>query len=163
TEGNPFFVGEMLRHLAETGAIYQDGDTGRWAASSDLRASGLPVSIREVVARRVDRLGPESHRMLSLASVIGRDFDVDLVADVAALDEDAVINLCDDAVAAAVLHETDRPGRYTFGHALIEHTLYETLSRARRARAHRAVAEALESRYGAEPDARVGELAYHWA
>ena len=56
TDGNPFFVGEMLRHLAETGAIYQD-EHGRWVASPDLRTSGLPISIREVIGRRVARLG----------------------------------------------------------------------------------------------------------
>ena len=56
TDGNPFFVGEMLRHLAETRAIYQD-EQGRWVASADLRTSGLPVSIREVIGRRVARLG----------------------------------------------------------------------------------------------------------
>ena len=57
TDGNPFFVGEMLRHLAETGAIAED-EHGRWVASADLRTSGLPVSIREVIGRRVARLGP---------------------------------------------------------------------------------------------------------
>ncbi len=162
TEGNPFFVGEMLRHLAETQAIYQD-DQGRWVASPDLRTSGLPVSIREVVGRRVARLGEYTERVLSLAAVIGRDFDVDVLARVADLDEDAVIDLCDQAVTAAVLTEGEMAGRYTFAHALIEHTLYDTLSTARRARAHRRVADALEDLCGDDPGERVGELAYHWA
>ena len=61
TDGNPFFVGEMLRHLAETGAIYQD-EQGRWVASADLRTSGLPVSIREVIGQRVARLGAPTQR-----------------------------------------------------------------------------------------------------
>ncbi len=160
TEGNPFFVGEMLRHLAETQAIFQD-DQGRWVASPDLRTSGLPVSIREVVGRRVARLGEDTQRVLSLAAVIGRDFDTDVLARVADLDEDAVIDFCDQAVTAAVL--TEVAGRYTFAHALIEHTLYDTLSTGRRARAHRAVADALEELCGDDPGERVGELAYHWA
>ena len=82
TDGNPFFVGEMLRHLAETRAIYQD-EQGRWVASADLRTSGLPVSIREVIGRRVARLGAPTQGALSLAAVIGRDFDVDVLARVA--------------------------------------------------------------------------------
>ncbi len=112
TEGNPFFIGEMLRHLAETGAIYQDTE-GRWVASPDLRTSGLPVSIREVVGRRVARLGEQPQRVLSLAAVIGRDFDTGVLARVADLDEDAVIDLCDQAVAAAVLTVAEVTGRYT--------------------------------------------------
>ncbi len=162
TEGNPFFVGEMLRHLAETQAIYQN-DQGRWVASPDLRTSGLPVSIREVVSRRVARLGKDTQRVLSLAAVIGRDFDTDVLTRVADLDDDAVIDLCDRAVTAAVLTEAEVAGRYTFAHALIEHTLYDMLSAGRRARAHRRVADALEELCGDDPGERVAELAYHWA
>ena len=162
TEGNPFFVGEMLRHLAETGAIFQD-DQGRWTVSADLRTSGLPVSIREVVGRRVARLGEGTQRVLSMASVIGRDFDTDVLAQVADLDEDLVIDLCDQAVTAAVLTEAPTPGRYTFAHALVERALYDSLSSGRRVRAHRRVADALEGLYGEDPGERIGELAYHWA
>ena len=71
TGGNPFFVGEILRHLAETGAIFQ-GDDGRWSASADLRSAGLPVSVREVIGGRLARLGIDSERILALASVIGQ-------------------------------------------------------------------------------------------
>jgi class 3 adenylate cyclase len=162
TEGNPFFVGEILRHLAETGTIYQD-EQGRWNASRDLRARGLPVSIREVIARRIGRLGSEAERVLSIAAVIGRDFDVGLLGVAAELQEDALVDLCDRAVSASVLSETDDPNRYTFAHALIEHTLYDGLSTARRARAHRAIAETLEEICGTDPGDRVGEIAYHWA
>ena len=87
TDGNPFFVGEMLRHLAETGAISRTTD-GEWVAGADLRTSGLPVSIREVIGRRVARLGAPTRSALSLAAVIGRDFDADVLARVAELDED---------------------------------------------------------------------------
>ena len=87
TAGNPFFVAEILRHLAETGAIYQQDD-GRWVADADLRAVGLPVSVREVVGRRLAGLGPDTERVLGLGSVIGRDFDIALLAAVAQIDED---------------------------------------------------------------------------
>ena len=162
TDGNPFFVGEMLRHLAETGAISED-EQGRWVVSADLRASGLPVSIREVIGRRVALLGAPTRDVLSMAAVIGRDFDADVLARVADLDEDTVIDGCDRAVAAALLTEGDGPGRYTFAHALIEHALYEGRSAGRRGRIHRRVAEALEELGGDDPADRVGELAYHWA
>jgi class 3 adenylate cyclase len=161
TEGNPFFVGEILRHLAETGAIYQQD--GRWVADPDLRAAGLPVSVREVVGRRLVTLGADTERVLRLAAVVGRDFDIGLLAAVAQIDEDTLVDLCDAAVTAAVLQPTDTPDRYTFAHALIEHTLYDGLSASRRARAHHAVAEQLETIVGANPGERAGELAYHWA
>ena len=100
---------------------------------------------------------------MSLAAVIGRDFDTDVLARVAELDEGSVLDLCDRAVTAAVLTEANVAGRYTFAHALIERTLYDSLSAGRRARAHRAVAEALEDLCGTDPAERIGELAYHWA
>ncbi len=161
TAGNPFFVGEVLRHLSETGAIYR-GDDGRWVGAGDIRGIGLPVSVREVVSRRLDALGPDTARVLSYAAVIGRDFDIRLLAAITDVHEDAVIDLCDAAVAAAVLQTTDDADRYTFAHALIEHTLYDGLSPARRTRAHRAVAEHLESD-SSDAGRRAAELAHHWS
>ena len=80
TDGNPFFVTEVLRHLAETGAIDQDAVTGRWVAAATLEAMALPASVRTIIGARVGRLGPEAERVLSLAAVIGRDFDLDVLA-----------------------------------------------------------------------------------
>lgn len=163
TDGNPFFVGEVLRNLAETGAISQD-DSGTWSAATALSDMVLPDSVREVVGSRVGRLGEESERVLAVAAVIGRDFDLALLARVSDEDEDALIDLLDGAIGAALLVEVaDRPGRYSFSHALVQHTLYGDLGPTRRARAHRRVAEALEALCGDDPGDRVGELAHHWA
>jgi tetratricopeptide (TPR) repeat protein len=162
TEGNPFFVGEILRHLVETNALFL-GDDGRWGASVDLRADGLPISVREVIGRRVASLGDEAQRVLALAAVIGRAFDVDLLSQVAELSSATLVDLCERAVGAAILADGLSPGRYTFTHALFEHTLYEGLSVTRRVRAHRVVAESLEELCGDDPGDRIGELAYHWA
>ena len=107
TDGNPFFVGEMLRHLAETGAISED-EHGRWVASADLRTSGLPVSIREVIGRRVARLGAPTRDALSMAAVIGRDFDADVLARVAELDEDTLIDLLRPGRRRGVAHRGRR-------------------------------------------------------
>jgi class 3 adenylate cyclase len=162
TDGNPFFVGELLRHLTATGAIYQD-DAGRWSASEHLRTAGLPVSIREVVGQRVRSLGSETHRVLTLASVIGRDFDLDVLERICGVDDQRLLDLCDAAVSVQILRDRDRGDGYTFAHALIAHTLYDDLSGARRVRAHRAVAEAVEQLTEGAPGPRVGELAYHWS
>jgi class 3 adenylate cyclase len=162
TDGNPFFVRELLRHLTATGLIYRDA-AGRWRTTDDLRTAGLPVSIREVVGQRVRALGPETHRVLTLASVIGRDFDLDLLERVADADGNDLLDLCEAAVNVQLLRERERGDGYTFSHALIGHTLYDDLSAARRSRAHRAIAAALEELTGGDPGPRVGELAYHWA
>lgn len=161
TDGNPFFVGEMLRHLRETGSIRQN-DTGRWVTTTDVAASGLPVSIREVIGRRVRFLGTDARRVLVAASVIGRSFRLDVLEATVDIDIDHLIEFCDTAVHAAILRPA-RPDEYTFAHALIERSLYDELSPARRARAHLAVAEALETVTGGEPGERAAELAYHWS
>ena len=79
TDGNPYFVSEVLRHLAETGAIHQDV-TGRWTLETTAGQLALPDSVREVIGARVGRLGEDAERVLSVAAVIGRDFDLDLLA-----------------------------------------------------------------------------------
>lgn len=162
TAGNPFFVREILRHLVDSGVIYQ-GDDRRWVGEVDVREVGLPVSVTEVVGRRLATLGDDSVRLLSIGAVIGRDFDVPLLARAAGVDEDTVVDTCDAAESAAILTPAGDLDRYSFAHALIERTLYEGLSRSRRARAHRSVAEALEHLAGDDPGPRAAELAHHWS
>ena len=162
TDGNPFFVGEVLRSLMETGAIHQD-NRGRWTVAGEMSEMVLPNSVREVISARVGRLGPQVGRILSTAAVIGRDFDFDLLDSVTDLDPEVVLDVLDAATGAALVHEVlDVPGRYRFSHALTQHTMYQFLSKVRRTRAHRQVAEAIESTAGQTPGARVGELAHHW-
>ena len=162
TEGNPFFVGEVLRSLMETGAIYQD-DRGRWTAAGEMSEMVLPNSVREVITSRVGRLGAPAGRVLSMAAVIGRDFDFDLLAAVTDLSQEELLDLLEAATNAALVREVpDAPGRYSFSHALTQHTLYQSLPKVRRALAHQQVAEAIEAVVGRTPRARVGELAHHW-
>ena len=162
TDGNPFFVSELLRHLSETGTIYQD-ESGRWVTDESLEQMKLPLSVHEVIGARVGRLGLDSGKVLSLAAVIGRDFDLDLLSRATETAEEDLLDILDRAVSAALVRElAHAPGRFTFAHALIQQTLYEDLGPTRQARAHRLVAEALEDMCGNDPGARVGELARHW-
>jgi tetratricopeptide (TPR) repeat protein len=154
-------MSELLRHLGESGAIYQ-GDDGRWVLKGELSAVGLPSSVREVVAQRVERLGDQARRVLSIGAVIGRDFDFEVLLALAETDEGMLIDLLDAATTAALLIESEEvPGRYRFAHALIQHTLYQELSATRRQRTHRLIAENLEQMSGDDAE-RVGELARHW-
>lgn len=163
TDGNPFFVNELLRHLSETGALSEDSRSAL-AADGAGQELILPDSIREVVRARLLRLGPEAGRVLSVAAVIGGDFEVDLLGRASATREDELLDILEAASAAALVREPeDVSGRFRFTHALIRRTLYEALGPHRRARAHRAVATALEELCGQRPGARIGELARHWS
>ena len=161
TGGNPFFLVEVIRHLAAAGSFVQD-DAGRWVLSTDLDDLGLPSSVREVVAHRVARLGEPTEQALSFAAVIGREFDLEVLAALLETGEGQLLDLLEGATVAGLIAESEhRVGRYRFLHALIQHTLYQDLSTARRQLAHRKVAEALEAA-GADDGERVAELARHW-
>jgi hypothetical protein len=162
TDGNPFFLSEVLRYLAETGGIYQDV-AGQWTPAESLSPLALPDSVREVVGGRVARLGDRAERSLAIAAVIGRRFDLDLLTRATRFPEDEVLDILEAATAAALVREVaGPPGHYTFAHALIRHTIYEALGPTRRSRGHRQVAEALEDICGGHPGPRVGELARQW-
>jgi class 3 adenylate cyclase len=162
TDGNPFFVGEMLRHLSESGALAQTAD-GRWVLRQRLDELGMPQSVREVVHRRVERLGEGCRRALATAAVIGRDFDVELLLRVVPDDPEQLIDVLEAAAQASLLQERpERAGWFSFAHNLINHTLYDGLGATRRAHLHRRVAEALEDLCGDDPEPRIAELARHW-
>jgi class 3 adenylate cyclase/tetratricopeptide (TPR) repeat protein len=155
TEGNPFFVGEILRHLRESGAIYIEN--GRWVSQLTAAQVGIPEGVREVVGRRLDRLSAEANTALSMAAVIGRDFDLATVAAATGLDEDAALTGLEGASEARLIEETGS-GRYRFAHALVRSTLYDELSATRRTRMHLKVGEYVERH---DPTA-VATLAYHF-
>ena len=162
TDGNPYFVTETLRHLAETGAISQDAE-GRWSASDDLRTVGLPVTVRDVITRRVARLGPDVQQVLGFAAVLGRDFDIDLLLAISGVDDDVLLDVLERATAAAVVRPlTERGERFTFVHALMVHTLYADLGPLRRRRMHHQTAQTLAAAFGDAPGDRAGEIANHW-
>src|SRR5690606_22347309 len=107
TEGNPFFVTEILRDLAETGAISKRDD-GRWRTPARLHARGLPVSVREVVVRRVERLGAGTRTALDTASIIGRDFELDLLFELLGEDPARTFERLAPAVDNAAARRTSR-------------------------------------------------------
>jgi predicted ATPase len=138
TEGNPFFIGEVIRHLSETGMFFHEGE--RWKYRGTIESLGIPEGVREVIGRRLGRLSEATNRLLGLAAVIGRQFDVALLAKVAEASEDTVLDALDEATAAALVGEVrGGAGQFVFRHALIRTTLYEELSATRRARLHRRV------------------------
>lgn len=162
TDGNPFFAGEVLRHLAESGVVYQRD--GRWVSDVALHDLGIPEGIREVVGRRMARLSADANRALAIAAVIGAEFELTVVEQVGEFSAEQVLDAIDEAIAARlVLEVTGAVGRCRFTHALVRQTLYAECSSARRAQLHRRVAETLETVHGADLDAHLAVLAYHYA
>jgi class 3 adenylate cyclase len=162
TDGNPFFAGEILRNLSESGMIVFDEASGRWSIDRSSTVA-LPESVREVVERRVAALGDGARETLTAAAVIGRNFDLGLLAKLVETGETELLDELEQAVAASLLAEsTEKVGRFSFAHALISHTLYDGLGATRRARMHQQVAEALEDLYGTDAEEQLAELALHW-
>src|SRR5206468_6667804 len=156
TEGNPFLVVQVLRALVEEGEIRYEGERWVWRQTSELR---LPVAVSDLMARRLDRLSERTRNILTTAAVIGRVFDVDLALAAGAGTEDELLDVIDEAVAAAVLEpsRTDADS-YTFTHTLLLDAIKNTANPRRVKRIHHSVGEALEQR---SPSA-VAELADHF-
>ena len=162
TEGSPLFIAETLRNLIESGAVVRQGD--RWVLRAGSRELGIiPQGVKEAIGRRLSRLTGSTNKILSLASVIGREFDLALLEQFAEMEEDAILDAIDEAKAAALVAEVGgEVERYAFTHALVRATLYDEISPARRARMHRRVGAALERLTETRPGQRVDELARHW-
>ena len=160
TEGNPFFIGEVLLHLVESGAIvFHDG---RYTVARALDDVGIPEGVREVIGRRLSTLDPATNEVLSAASVIGREFEVGLLTTLSEGGEETVLDALEAAERTGLVSAVPgRAAQYRFSHALVRSTLYDELTTSRRLRLHRAVARALAER----PDApsRLPELARHFS
>jgi class 3 adenylate cyclase/tetratricopeptide (TPR) repeat protein len=161
TEGHPFFVQELLRHLLETGAIRERH--GHLAPKGSLKRMGIPEGVKDVIERRLARLDEATNRVLSVAAVIGRDFPVDLLEHVCEVSGERLFELLEAAAAARVI--VVAPGaseRYSFSHALIRATLYDDMTAPHRVRLHQRIGDALEALQDGDRDVRFGELAHHY-
>ena len=158
SEGNPFFVGQILRHLVESGSIVQRD--GRWQRTAE--GIGIPEGVKEVIGKRLSRFDDRTNEVLAVAAVLGREFDSQLLVEVAGVDGDDVWDALEQAEARRlVLPVPDRPHRRIFQHALVRSTLYDEIPTTRRLRLHRRIGEALERRASAGA-AHIEELAHHW-
>jgi predicted ATPase len=153
TEGNPFFLSQIVNLMAEEGTL------GR-ASVSDI---ALPDGVREALGRRLDRLSADANALLQVAAIAGREFAYETLTLLNDRSADELLRLIEEAIDARVIEETDRPGRYQFTHALMQETLLEELTTTRRVRLHGQVAEALERRWGVRADEYASRLALHYA
>ena len=161
TEGNPFFLREVLFHLAESGALYEH--EGRWVSDFTVDELGIPEGVREVVGRRLSRMGDTVNAALTHASVIGRDFPVDVLSEVVDQDGDALAAALEQAERAQLIEEVSvSPLAYRFSHALVQGTLYDEIGTAHRVRMHGRVGEAIERLRAGRIDEHLNEVATHY-
>lgn len=162
TQGNPFFMGEVVRHLGELNL-----DMAAWPSGGgrlSFEQLGVPEGVQEVVGRRLLRLSKQSIQALEIGSVVGFSFGLDVLGEVLHADEDELVGAMDEAVAAGLVAElSTRAGHYTFPHALIRHCLYQRQTATHRAALHARVGEALERLAGATPSDQLAELLGHFS
>lgn len=152
SEGNPLFLRELIRHLLQEGL------------PADGRLPRIPAGIREVIGQRLNRLSEDCNRVLSMAAVIGRRFEMDLLNGLdETLSKIELLDALDEALEAHIVEELPQPGRYQFSHALIRETLYEEQPATRRLRLHRKVGERLERQHQHDLQPHLHQLAYHFA
>ena len=157
TDGNPFFVREVILHLFESGQLYLEG--GQWQAA-DTFLDAVPAGARDVIGQRLTRLGDDARTLLSLASVIGLDFDLPVLTEISDVSELTILDALERAAAARLVDEIG-VDRYRFTHALVRSALLDGVSASRRARLHRQVAEAIEIT-NPSTDEVIEDLAEHW-
>jgi class 3 adenylate cyclase/tetratricopeptide (TPR) repeat protein len=161
TQGNPFFLEESARTLIESGALV--GSRGDYRLVTPLTAIALPVTVQSVLAARIDRLGPEDKRLLQSASVIGKDFSLPLLGEIADTGADTLQRGLDNLKGAEFIYETRLfpDPEYTFKHALTHDVAYSGLLAERRQALHASILEAIERQHAGRIIEHVDRLAYH--
>src|SRR5262249_39811391 len=139
TEGNPFFIQELLRHLIEEGSLFQGSD-GRWVTTRPLVELGVPHRVREVVARRVARVARRAQQLLQAAAAFDGPFRFEAVEAVAGLAEFDALDALDETLAMRLLAPAGQPETYVFIRTLIRQTIFRELSPSRQLRLHRRAA-----------------------
>jgi predicted ATPase len=161
--GNPFYVREILRHLVEEGKVLHRA--GRWSTDTSIAELGIPEGVRQVVDRRVSRLSEETRSLLRIVAGFADRFDFPLLQMLTGLTEDALLSCLDEALQAGLLRVTETPPAspaYHFAHAIVRHTLYDSLRPDRRVRLHRRLALALERVYPGRELECAAELAWQY-
>ena len=156
TEGNPFFVHEVVHLLQSDGRLDRAEEMASWSLE-------IPQGVRQVVGHRLLTLSEECNRVLAVASVIGREFELQVLAEVAEVSEEKLVELLEEAERNRIVGEPPgTSGTYRFSHALIRETLYDEIRTTRRLRLHRRIAEVIETLFADKLEPHLAQLAYQF-
>ena len=163
TEGNPFFVEEVVRSLIESGAVVQDESGGRWQATGKEEAIEIPGNVQAVLMARIDRLEEEARHTLQLASVVGRSFYYRVLARIVEVVERLEGQLLTLQRAELIREAARLPElEYVFRHALSQEAAYNTILLKQRRVFHLQVADSLEALFPGRREELAGALARHF-
>jgi predicted ATPase len=158
TEGNPFFVEELFRHLHDENRLYDS--SGQFRSQVEVAEQEAPPSVRLVVARRLARLSDLTQKMLATAAVIGRSFSYEILQASSGMDSDSLLESVEQAEKAALVFSVAESvtARFAFSHELIRQAVLGGLAAARRQRLHLEVGNAIERTNAAALEDQCGEL-----
>ena len=161
TAGNPFFLEECVRTLAETGLV--EGARGAYRLVRSLEVIKVPATVQAVLAARIDRLPAEGKSLLQTASVIGKDVSFSVLKAISDLAEGELHSRLADLQTASFLHEVSLfpELQYTFAHSLTHEVAYNSLVQERRRGPHARIVESLERLDLGHAGERVERLAHH--
>ncbi len=162
TEGNPFFVEEVVKGLVERNGLRLED--GVWRPVGEAERY-IPQSIQVALGKRLESLSEDARAALSLAAILGREFDVDVLVSMSEWEEDRLLDALDESIKAQLIAETRAHGKdtYRFTHALLAQVVYDGINTRRRARFHQQAGEALERVHARRLDEHIEALAYHFS
>jgi predicted ATPase len=162
TEGNPFFMEEMVQALAEEGVL--TGERGGYRLERAPRELHIPATVEGVLAARIDRLPAEEKELLQTLAVVGKEFPFGLAHRVSELGEGDLHGQLSRLQSGEFLYEQPAfpEPEYTFKHALTQQVAYESLLVERRKVLHERTGRAIEALFPDTLDAHYGELAHHY-
>lgn len=161
SEGNPFFVEEVYRHLVEEGKVFDAA--GQFRADISIDENDVPENVRLIIGRRLERLDENEKRVLAAAAVIGRSFSFQLLSSVNRVDLDELFAVIEKAQQMGIIiPSAEGPERpFTFNHELVRQTLLAGVAGPRRQQLHAAVAEAIATLHPDAVNERAGYIADH--
>ena len=161
SQGYPFFVEEVYRHLIEEGKVFDAA--GQFRTDIKIDEIDVPENVRLIIGRRLERLDENEKRALAAAAVIGRSFSFQLLTAISQIDVDELFTVIEKAQQMGIIvPSSEGPERpFTFAHELVRQTLLAGISAPRQQRLHAEVADAIERLYPGAVNERAGDIADH--
>ncbi len=161
TRGNPFFIEEVIKSLKEEEVIYREKD--KWEIK-EVSKIEFPKTVKDVIKRRIGRLGDECQRVLTMASFVGKDFTFEALRGVTDVEEDKLLELMEKMLETGLIKQRVIRGEdmCSFADIIVRDVVHEEVSPLRHRKLHGVVGYALEKVYAEKIDEHLGELALHF-